>query len=86
MKQSSDGIKTYMKHEDVRDIDGNRWYSFRVEGLVESPNSFFPLCAMLYEVDLYKMWVPSFFGLGLGRASLLDKVFKKKKRIYFRCF
>eukprot|EP00747_Dinoflagellata_sp_TGD_P117967 gnl/TRDRNA2_/TRDRNA2_172711_c0_seq1.p1 gnl/TRDRNA2_/TRDRNA2_172711_c0~~gnl/TRDRNA2_/TRDRNA2_172711_c0_seq1.p1 ORF type:complete len:456 (+),score=48.47 gnl/TRDRNA2_/TRDRNA2_172711_c0_seq1:9-1376(+) len=64
LQSDSDGIRTFQKP-----CEDPNLVHFRVEGFVDAP--IFNLIALLYEIDLWDRWCPSFGGVGLSSARLV---------------
>eukprot|EP00746_Dinoflagellata_sp_MGD_P027502 gnl/MRDRNA2_/MRDRNA2_164934_c0_seq1.p1 gnl/MRDRNA2_/MRDRNA2_164934_c0~~gnl/MRDRNA2_/MRDRNA2_164934_c0_seq1.p1 ORF type:complete len:446 (+),score=83.40 gnl/MRDRNA2_/MRDRNA2_164934_c0_seq1:155-1492(+) len=64
LQRDSNGIRTLYQESDVPGV-----LAARIEGFV--PVSVFNVLALLYEVDLWHLWVPSLAGLGLGKVRIV---------------
>jgi hypothetical protein len=66
-----DGISTLYKKE-----EGTDFHTLRVEGNVNAP--LFNILAVFYEIDLFKLWLPTYQMLGLKESSVIGKISKTK--------
>jgi hypothetical protein len=72
-----DGISTLYKKE-----EGTDFHTLRVEGNVQAP--LFNILAVFYEIDLFKLWLPTYQMLGLKESSVIGKLSKTKMLADFK--
>lgn len=65
VQRDADGIRSMYRPDE----DSSRLV-IRLEGLIDAP--LFDVLAIWYEVDLHKLWMPSFRSLGLKESKLLQ--------------
>lgn len=75
LQRDRDGIRTLYRGS----AGGSPLIRIRIEGFVNAP--VFNMLALLYEVDLFHLWLPRFAGIGLKSVSMVAEA-SPTRRIY----
>lgn len=75
LQRDRDGIRTMYRGS----AGGSPLIRIRIEGFIEAP--VFNMLALLYEVDLFHLWLPFFAGIGLKSVEMVAEA-SPTRRIY----